>query len=138
VGRYTFKSGAMYDGEWKNNVMHGKGIYSYSNGKRYDVVYDNGKNSSKVEITEGGAPPAAAATTTAVVAPPPAAAATTLPSLPAWIDALPIDAESKQVFMKEKIDEASFLLLEEGDLKELGFALGPRKLLVQEILKRKS
>ena len=31
-GKYTFKSGEYYIGEWKNNLRHGKGKFYHKNG----------------------------------------------------------------------------------------------------------
>lgn len=39
--------------------MHGEGIYTYSSGKKYAVVYNNGKCTEKRQL-EGGAGGAAA------------------------------------------------------------------------------
>lgn len=58
--------------------------------------------------------------------------------IPAWVQELPIDDEMKQIFVKERIDEAAYVLLSEEDLKELGFPLGPRKKLVEDIKKRQA
>ena len=34
-GRYTFASGAWYEGEWQNNKFHGRGAYHWTNGATY-------------------------------------------------------------------------------------------------------
>ena len=34
--------GDVYDGEWKNDKMHGKGIYKYHNGKEYNGEWNCG------------------------------------------------------------------------------------------------
>ena len=34
--RYTFKSGATYDGEWKGTVRDGYGIQVWPDGARYE------------------------------------------------------------------------------------------------------
>ena len=33
----------MYEGEWKNNKMHGKGIFTWKDGRRYEGEYVNDK-----------------------------------------------------------------------------------------------
>lgn len=33
----------MYEGEWKNNKMHGKGIFTWRDGRRYEGEYVNDK-----------------------------------------------------------------------------------------------
>ena len=40
---YFFKDGDVYDGEWKNGDMHGKGIYYYISGEIYEGEWKNGK-----------------------------------------------------------------------------------------------
>ena len=44
-GTYAFAgefAGDKYAGEWKDNKMHGQGIYSYANGDKYVGEYKNG------------------------------------------------------------------------------------------------
>lgn len=36
-GKFFYKEGSHYNGEWKDNKMHGKGLLYYANGK---VAYD--------------------------------------------------------------------------------------------------
>jgi len=36
-GKFFYTDGGMYDGEWKENKMHGKGVLSYACGK---TAYD--------------------------------------------------------------------------------------------------
>ena len=36
-GKFYYQDGGLYDGEWKNNKMDGKGVLSYSSG---NVAYD--------------------------------------------------------------------------------------------------
>lgn len=38
-----YKSGAMYEGWWKENVKHGFGVYHYANGGRFEGQFSNGK-----------------------------------------------------------------------------------------------
>jgi len=40
-GLYTWADGRKYDGEWLNNNMHGKGKYTWPDGKTYEGQYDN-------------------------------------------------------------------------------------------------
>jgi hypothetical protein len=35
TGRYTFASGAFYEGEWKEDKMNGYGTYQYRSGNQY-------------------------------------------------------------------------------------------------------
>lgn len=32
-GKFVYKEGSVYDGEWKDNMMNGNGILYYPNGK---------------------------------------------------------------------------------------------------------
>jgi antitoxin component YwqK of YwqJK toxin-antitoxin module len=36
-GKFYYNQGSVYDGNWKDNLMHGKGSLFYSNGK---LVYE--------------------------------------------------------------------------------------------------
>lgn len=36
-GKFNYSEGSIYEGEWKNNQMHGFGTLYYSNGK---VAYE--------------------------------------------------------------------------------------------------
>ena len=38
-GIYTFADGAKYDGEWKDDKQHGKGLYTFASGDKYDGEY---------------------------------------------------------------------------------------------------
>jgi hypothetical protein len=42
---YKYASGAIYEGEWKNDVRHGKGVYMYPDGTEGEWKDDvwNGK-----------------------------------------------------------------------------------------------
>lgn len=43
-GRYVFRNGSIYDGEWKNGAMHGKGCFSESTtGDRYNGTWAQGR-----------------------------------------------------------------------------------------------
>ncbi|MBK9680336.1 MAG: hypothetical protein IPO69_15950 [Saprospiraceae bacterium] len=35
-GKMIFAEGGYYEGEWKNDMPNGKGIYSYANGEKYE------------------------------------------------------------------------------------------------------
>ncbi len=37
TGKFFYKEGSYYDGEWLNNKMHGKGMLYYASGK---LAYD--------------------------------------------------------------------------------------------------
>eukprot|EP01060_Flectonema_neradi_P014289 TRINITY_DN20994_c0_g1_i1.p1 TRINITY_DN20994_c0_g1~~TRINITY_DN20994_c0_g1_i1.p1 ORF type:complete len:316 (+),score=64.33 TRINITY_DN20994_c0_g1_i1:67-948(+) len=50
-----------------------------------------------------------------------------------WLSALNVPDEVKSKLVSEMIDEESFRMLEESDLKELGIPLGPRKVLLKAI-----
>ena len=34
-GTYVLNDGTKYEGDWKNNYMHGKGKYTWPDGKSY-------------------------------------------------------------------------------------------------------
>lgn len=36
-------NGDKYLGDWNNNQKHGKGVYEYSNGDRYEGLFSDGK-----------------------------------------------------------------------------------------------
>jgi len=40
---YEFPSGDKYEGNWKNDLMHGKGTYYYPNGNKYEGEFKNGR-----------------------------------------------------------------------------------------------
>ena len=52
-GSYTWKSGDIYLGEWKNDKWHGQGTYIYSNGDKYIGEYKNNKKNGKGTYTYG-------------------------------------------------------------------------------------
>ena len=37
----------IYEGQWKNNLIHGKGIYIWNEGKRYEGEFMHGKKHGK-------------------------------------------------------------------------------------------
>ena len=41
------KNGAIYEGDWKNGLFEGKGIYYYINGDRYEGDFKNDKREGK-------------------------------------------------------------------------------------------
>lgn len=59
-------------------------------------------------------------------------------TFPPWIQQLPIEDKDRASLVREGINKDSFVLLEESDLKEMGIAIGPRKILMQEIGKLKA
>ena len=42
-GTCTFLDGAIYTGEWNDNVMEGKGTYVWANGDKYAGEWKDGK-----------------------------------------------------------------------------------------------
>ena len=42
-GTYTYASGAVYDGDFKDGTMHGKGTMTYADGGVYVGEYKDGK-----------------------------------------------------------------------------------------------
>jgi hypothetical protein len=40
-GKFVYRSGNVYEGEWSNDVPHGKGIFMEGN-VVYDIEHDNG------------------------------------------------------------------------------------------------
>ena len=42
-GVYTYATGDKYDGEFKDDKMNGKGVYTYANGDKYDGEYKDDK-----------------------------------------------------------------------------------------------
>ncbi|MBN1500261.1 MAG: hypothetical protein JW982_08900 [Spirochaetes bacterium] len=43
TGKYTWKNGSYYTGEWKDGKRSGNGIFYYSNGSIYDGQWENDK-----------------------------------------------------------------------------------------------
>lgn len=46
-GKYTYKNGNKYDGEWKNKKMHGQGEMVYANGDKYCGNWINNMKNGK-------------------------------------------------------------------------------------------
>lgn len=43
-GKFYYLDGGVYDGEWKENRMHGRGVLYYANGEpAYDGEWQNDK-----------------------------------------------------------------------------------------------
>ena len=42
-GTKIFPNGDKYEGEWKNNKMHGQGTYTYADGEKYVGEYKDGQ-----------------------------------------------------------------------------------------------
>ena len=47
LGKYTWKDGRIYLGEWKENRMHGKGRFSWPDGHSYEGEYAEDKKHGK-------------------------------------------------------------------------------------------
>lgn len=43
LGMYTHANGATYEGQWKEDKQHGKGVETWPDGARYDGMYFDGK-----------------------------------------------------------------------------------------------
>jgi len=43
-----FVNGAVYDGEWNKGKKHGKGVFSYPDGSKYDGTNDPDARHSRV------------------------------------------------------------------------------------------
>jgi hypothetical protein len=62
MGKYFWKNGDSYEGNWKNDLRDGKGVFIWSDGDKYDgewkkdmkegncVYYDNNEKKSFKEI----------------------------------------------------------------------------------------
>ena len=46
-GKYVYKNGDIYEGEWKNGKKEGKGTLCYSNGDKYEGEWKRGKREGK-------------------------------------------------------------------------------------------
>ena len=53
--RVEFENGDVYEGEWKNGYMHGKGTYIWSDGDRYEGEFKEGYRSGKGKCVWGPA-----------------------------------------------------------------------------------
>ena len=53
--RVEFENGDVYEGEWKNGYMHGKGTYIWSDGDRYEGEFKEGYRSGKGKYVWGPA-----------------------------------------------------------------------------------
>ena len=55
-GTKNFPNGDKYEGEWKNNKIHGQGTYTYANGKKYSGEYKDGQaNGQGIYLGANGA-----------------------------------------------------------------------------------
>ena len=43
LGRMTYKDGSVYEGEWKNGMRHGKGVFRGSDGSVQDGIWQEGR-----------------------------------------------------------------------------------------------
>ena len=41
-GKFLWANGQKYEGDWKDDVVSGKGVLESPNGERYEGRYDNG------------------------------------------------------------------------------------------------
>lgn len=46
-GKFTYKSGDSYEGEWERNKKHGKGVIIHSNGNKEEVEFYNNRKVEK-------------------------------------------------------------------------------------------
>lgn len=46
-GRYTYKSGAYYDGEWADDQKNGKGIFDWNDGSKYEGSWLNNQRNGR-------------------------------------------------------------------------------------------
>ena len=47
----VFINGDIYDGDWNNNIINGRGVMIYINGDKYDGEWKNGKREGKGVLT---------------------------------------------------------------------------------------
>lgn len=47
----NWDDGCKYDGDWKDDVRHGKGVFEYTNGDKYDGDWADDIQHGKVLIT---------------------------------------------------------------------------------------
>ncbi len=53
VGKFMWKCGDRYDGEWKDGKMQGRGVFVWSNGDIYDGEFNNNLKHGKGTLTYG-------------------------------------------------------------------------------------
>ena len=41
VAQYLYTDGGIYEGEWLDGKMHGRGLYTFPNGNKYDGEWQN-------------------------------------------------------------------------------------------------
>jgi hypothetical protein len=52
LGKYEYKDGRVYNGDWLNSMKHGKGVYNLGkSGLVYDGDFKNGKQSGRGKLT---------------------------------------------------------------------------------------
>ena len=44
IGKLKFPDGSTYEGEWKNSKMHGKGVFTWSDGKVMEGTWNEGNH----------------------------------------------------------------------------------------------
>lgn len=50
---YSYSNGDFYEGEWKDNKIHGRGLYIYSNGDKYEGSFVNAMKHGEGKISFG-------------------------------------------------------------------------------------
>ena len=53
VGICQWQNGQCYSGEWKLGAMDGKGVYTYSNGDRFEGTFHKGKKYGRLYSFDG-------------------------------------------------------------------------------------
>ena len=51
-GKYTFSDGTIYDGNWKNDIMHGDGMLYLTDKTIIEATWENGYRHGKGTITD--------------------------------------------------------------------------------------
>ena len=46
LGEYSWPDGRLYVGDWKDNKMHGNGVFKFADGKIYEGEYADDKRHS--------------------------------------------------------------------------------------------